>query len=146
MSTLWFEDVQEGAQLPPFEVALTVQRLVMEAATNRDFAPIHHDRDLARASGAPDMYANTMMIQGLFEATIREWMGLGGRLRKLGFSMRVFNCAGDLVVGRGQVTGTRVAGGEGLVDLEVWTEAGEGRTVQGSATVALPRRDRDGDR
>ena len=145
MSGLWFEDVVEGIELPPFELALTVQRLVMEAAANRDFAPIHHDRELARASGAPDMYANTMLLQGLFEATIRQWMGLAGRLTKLGFGMRVFNCAGDVVTGRGRVTCLHAD--TGLVDLEIWSETTAGVTANGSATVSLPRRQRnDGSR
>lgn len=145
MTRLWFEDVVEGVEVPPFELALSVQRLVMEAAANRDFAPIHHDRELARASGAPDMYANTMLLQGLFEATIRQWMGLGGRLTKLGFGMRVFNCAGDVVIGRGRVATTRLDAGAdaGLVELEIWSETAAGVTAHGSATVSLPRRQGD---
>lgn len=140
MSGFWFEDVVEGFELPPFELPLTVQRLVMEAAANRDFAPIHHDRELARASGAPDMYANTMLLQGLFEATIRQWMGLAGRLTKLGFGMRVFNCVGEVVTGRGRVTRTRLDADAGLVDLEIWSETAAGVTAHGTATVSLPRR------
>ena len=53
MTTLTFNDVVEGAELPEFAVPLTIQRLVMEAGANRDFAPMHHDREIARATGAP---------------------------------------------------------------------------------------------
>ena len=64
MSGLAFADVAAGAELAPFSIPLTIQRLVMEAAANRDFTPIHHDRELTRDSGAPDPYANTMLVPG----------------------------------------------------------------------------------
>ena len=135
---LGFSDVTEGAEVPTFPVALTLQRLVMEAAANRDFAPIHHDRDIARATGAPDAYANTMLHQAIFEATLRQWMGLGGRLRKLRFSMRSFATTGAELTGGGRVTGLRPDGDGGFVDLEIWTESGGNRAASGTATVWLP--------
>lgn len=138
-ATLAFEDVREGAALPPFTVALTLQRLVMEAAANRDFAPIHHDRDIAKATGAPDAYANTMLVQAMFEATVRQWMGLAGRLRKLTFNMRSFAPSGAMLSGHGRVAVTRGSpDGGGLVDLEVWTESGGAQAAVGTATVWLP--------
>lgn len=139
MTGLTFADVADGTELPPFTVPLTIQRLVMEAATNRDFAPIHHDREITRATGAPDPYANTMLVQAVFEATLREWMGLAGRLRRLQFSMRSFAAAGAILSGNGRVTGTRVdRDGGGYVDLEIWTESGGARAATGTATVWLP--------
>lgn len=135
MTTISYDDVEEGALIPPFLLPLTVQRLVMEAGVNRDFAPIHSDRELAQASGAPDMYANTMLLQALFEAALRQWMGLGGRLRKLGFSMRAFTTPGHEVTVAGRVAGKRA---QGMVDLEVWTEVQGVRTAEGTATVELP--------
>jgi len=135
---LCFADVAEGAELPPFAIPLTIQRLVMEAAANRDFAPIHHDRDISRATGAPDPYANTMLLQAVFEATVRQWMGLGGRLRRLGFSMRSFAAAGAVLSGHGRVRAMQPADGGGFVDLEIWAEWGGTRAAAGSATVWLP--------
>lgn len=135
---MYYDDVEVGAVLPPFVLPLTVQRLVMEAGVNRDFAPIHSDRELAQASGAPDMYANTMLFQALFEGALRQWMGLGGRLRKLGFSMRAFTMPGHEVVVLGTVTGKRTSDDQAFVDLEVWTEVEGDRTAAGTATVELP--------
>jgi acyl dehydratase len=140
MTDLAFDDVEEGAELPEFSLPLTVQRLVMEAAANRDFAPIHHDRDIARATGAPDPYANTMLIQAVFEATLREWMGLAGRLGKLKFAMRAFATAGTILSGHGRVTAMRAEHGGGFVDLDVWTNSGATQTASGTATVWLPSR------
>ena len=138
MNALTFDTVTVGVELPEFSVPLTIQRLVREAAANRDFAPIHHDRDIARATGAPDPYANTMLVQAVFEATLREWMGLAGRLRRLGFSMRSFAVAGAILSGHGVVTGTRQCDGGGEVDVDVWTASGGTKTASGTATVWLP--------
>jgi acyl dehydratase len=138
MSGLTFDAVTVGVELPAFSVPLTIQRLVREAAVNRDFAPIHHDRDIARATGAPDPYANTMLVQAVFEATLREWMGLAGRLRRLAFSMRSFAVVGAILSGHGVVTGKRQSDGGGEVDVDVWTASGGTKTALGTATVWLP--------
>jgi acyl dehydratase len=135
---LAFGDVSEGAELPEFPLPLTIQRLVMEAGANRDFTPIHHDREITRATGAPEPYANTMLIQALFEATLREWMGLAGQLRKLGFSMRSFAGAGAILSGHGQVTQKRAGDGGGFVDIDLWAASGGKQTATGTATVWLP--------
>jgi acyl dehydratase len=139
VNALSFGEVAAGTDLPAFPIPLTMQRLVMEAAANKDFTQIHHDRELTRATGAPDPFANTMLVQAVFEATLREWMGLAGRLRKLQFSMRSFATAGAVLSGHGRVTATRAdGGGGGYVDLEIWTESGGSRAASGTATVWLP--------
>jgi acyl dehydratase len=143
MNSLSFDDVTEGVDLPSFSLPLTTQRLVMEAGANRDFAPIHHDHEIARATGAPDAYANTMLVQAMFEATLRQWMGLDGRLRKLGFSMRSFATAGAVLSGHGRVVATRPDDGGGFVDLEIWTESDGTQAATGTARVWLPANSED---
>jgi acyl dehydratase len=138
MTALAYDDVREGTELPEFALPLTIQRLVMEAAANRDFAPIHHDREITRATGAPEPYANTMLTQAVFEATLREWMGLAGRLRSLKFKMRAFAAAGAILSGHGRVTQKRAGDGGGFVDVDVWTVSGGTQTATGTATIWLP--------
>jgi acyl dehydratase len=133
-----FGHVTDGDELPAFPLALTLQRLVMEAGVNRDFAPIHHDPEIAQATGAAAPFANIMLVQALLEATLREWMGLDGRLRKLAITIRSFAPAGEVMTGHGRVTGTRPGERGGLVDLEVWTESAGARAAVGTATVWLP--------
>jgi acyl dehydratase len=125
-----------GEEVVPFEVTLTLQRLVMEAGANRDFAPIHFDPDAARESGAAGPYANTTFIETLFEAALRTWAGLSARILMIEFSMKSFNCVGDAVSARGVVSGVRGT----TIDLDLWIEGPRGRTVTGRATVAFPDR------
>lgn len=133
------ESIHVGEQLPPFSVLLTLQRLVMEAAANRDFAPIHYDGVAARDSGAPEVYVNTTFIETLFEALLRSWAGLAARIRVIEFSMKAFNCVGDEIIASGEVTGLRDDGRERVAELNIWIEGPRGRTVTGGAVVAFPR-------
>ena len=69
---LTFEEVKVGDELPELALPLTVQRLVMEAAANRDFVPLHHDDAAAQRTGAPAMFANTLYYMALSERHLRE--------------------------------------------------------------------------
>ena len=142
MSTdLHFEDVAAGAELPPYAVELTLQRLVMEAGANRDFAPMHFDREAARAEGIQDVFANTMMLQTLFEVMLRQWMGSCGRIRKLGFRMHAMNYVNQVLSAHGRVSQLSRGDGKGTVEVEIWQETpAQGRTVSGTAVVELPLR------
>ena len=47
-----------GDELPAFELEVTATVIVAGAIASRDFMPVHHDRDYARAQGAPDLFMN----------------------------------------------------------------------------------------
>jgi acyl dehydratase len=138
----YWEDVDEGDEVPPVEFPLTVYRLVVEAGANRDFNSIHHNSELARATGAPEMYANTGFLLGMWERTVREFIGLEGTIRRIaGFRMGRFNTVGQTVVVRGTVKRKWREGGDALVELELRSEAGGETTVgPGTVTAALPAR------
>jgi acyl dehydratase len=130
--------VAVGDALPPFTVAVTLQRLVMEAAANRDFAPLHFDGQFARETGAPHAYANTTFIETLIEAAIRNWAGPAARIKMVELTMKSFNAVGDDVSATGVVIATRADAGESTVELEMWVESAHGRTVEGRAVVVMP--------
>jgi acyl dehydratase len=127
-----------GDPVPPFTVALTMQRLVMEAGANRDFAPLHIDAEAARRSGARAANANTTLLETLLEAALRSWAGPAGLIRVIEFSMTDFTCEGDEVSAAGVVTATGSGGSHLVVDLDVWVETPHGRTATGTAAVAFP--------
>lgn len=138
----YWEDVTEGDELDPIEFPLTVHRLVVEAGANRDFAQIHHNTEATLKTGAPEMYANNVFIQGWWERTTREFIGLDGRIKKVGpFRMKIFNVVGETSTMKGKVVRKWQEGGDNLVELELWTESPKGVSVgPGPVTVTLPSR------
>ncbi len=129
--------VNVGDELEPVSIPVTLQRLVMEAGANRDFSLIHHDADVAQATGAPNAYMNTFFIAGMIERLLREWMGPRGHIRSIkNLRMSRFNCVGDTAIFNGGVTNVVLESREVTVALECATN--NGTTVTASAVVVLP--------
>jgi acyl dehydratase len=135
-----WSDVAVGDELEPIAFPLTVYRMVMAAGANRDFNAIHHNTEYARSTGAPDMYANTLFLQGMWERCVRDYIGLAGSIRRLaGFRMRAFNTVGTTPIVRGRVTCTWIEDGTGVVEIEMQTvNNGEITVGPGTVTVTLP--------
>ncbi len=132
-----YKPVQVGEQLPSIEIPITLQRLVMEAGANRDLSLIHHDSKAAQATGAPDAYANTFFLLGMFERLVREWGGLAAQIRKLGpMQMKGFNAVGDVLRFSGEVVSKDDATQE--IGLSLWARSERGRTTLSEALVVLP--------
>lgn len=127
-----WEDVREGDQLPPLSFPVTMRALMIDVAGTRDLYPIHHDRDFAKASGARDIFLNTMFYEGLFGRLATDWAGPEAFLRKLRFSMNGPNCLGDIITSRGWVVAKRQEDGTRLLDLEIHLD----NDVERDATVA----------
>ena len=125
-----------GDELPVISIPITLQRLVMEAGANRDMSLIHHDTQVAQATGAPDAFANTYFLMGMFERLMRDWAGPKARIRKIGpLRMMVFNAVGDTVHFKGLVESVDKAAG--TVNLDMWVESERGKTVTAKAQVEL---------
>jgi acyl dehydratase len=137
-----WEDVRVGDRLPTVRFPLSVYRLVMAAGANRDFNSIHHNTEWAQGSGAPEMFANVLFLQGMWERCARQFIGLAGRITRLsGFRMGSFNTAGDTVEVRGRVERVWREGESGYAELRLWSSNRTGVSVgPGSVTVSLPFR------
>ena len=136
MQNMAIAEVSIGQELPAITIPITLQRLVMEAGANRDLSLIHHDGDVARSTGAPDAFANTYFLMGMFERLMRQWAGPGARIRKIGpLRMMIFNAVGDTVSFKGTVESVNTSAGE--VSLHMWVESERGKTVTCSALVNL---------
>ena len=130
--------LKEGVELPAIGIPITLQRLVMEAGANRDLSLIHHDTQVAQATGAPDAFANTFFLMGMFERLVREWAGPTARIRKIGpLRMMIFNAVGDTMHFKGAVES--VDTDAGTVSLDLWAESDRGKTVTSKAIVELRR-------
>jgi hypothetical protein len=138
----YWDDIDEQDEVPAVAFPINVYRLVVEAGANRDFNSIHHNTEFARATGAPEMYANNIFIQGMWERTVREFIGLAGVIKKVGpFRMRIFNTVGETILTRGRVKRKWQENGQHLVELEIWSENSKGISVgPGPVVVTLPAR------
>lgn len=125
-----------GAQLSDAGLYLSSQRMVMIAAANRDFAPIHFDTEFAQSTGADDAYGNMMFVQAMMERAISRWAGPGSRIRALRqLRMVAFNRRGDTVSCHATVQSMLEPG---IAELAVWLQTSpDRRTATAVAEVVL---------
>ena len=134
-----FGDVQVGDEVPPYHIWLNYQRIVMSVAADRMWGSIHHNREVARAGGLNDIIFNTRGYEMVFEITLRRWMGLDGRIRKLGpFRMVKNSHPGDTLTGHAKVINKELKDGEGIVQIEIGVDNPRAEAARGEATVVLP--------
>ncbi len=93
--------------LPPVRLELTRRRSVQAVAATRDYYPVHHDEEFARASGAQGIFFNTMFLQGFVGRAATEWFGDDAFLRRLEIAMRGSNYIGRTLIAEGAVTAVR---------------------------------------
>jgi len=140
-----FEDVSAGNEIPPYGLWLSYQRIVMSVAADRMFSPLHHSRDYTRGQGLADIIFNTRGYDIVFEILLRRWIGLDGRVRRMGpFRMTNNSHPGDTITAGGRVESTEARDGEGFVSLDIWIANPRGEAAHGKATVSLPIRGRVG--
>lgn len=139
-ASLKFDDVAVGSEVTGPSMALTYQRIIMNIAADRMFSSIHHNASAALGAGLNDIIFNTRGLETFLEIGLRRWMGLDGRLMRLGpFKMTAPVYPGDVVQARWTVTSKRVRTTGGEVDLKFFVLAKDRQAVQGMAVVDLPR-------
>jgi acyl dehydratase len=139
-----WEQIAVGDELTSASYPLSIYRLVVAAGGNRDFNSIHHNRDYARSSGAPDSYASTFFLMGTWERVVRDFIGSAGTIRSIeNFRMRKFNLVGSVMEVTGRVLDKSIesdGGPAGIVGLEILCRVGDEITVgPGRVVVTLPR-------
>jgi 3-methylfumaryl-CoA hydratase len=133
---LHWGDVKVGDEVPHFSMWLSYQRIVMSVAVDRMFSGIHHNRERAREGGLKDIIFNTRSYEMLFEAMLRRWIGLDGRVRKMGpFRMGGSTYPDDIVTAKAKVTAKPEPG---RVTVEVVALNNRGEAARGEAQVDLP--------
>jgi 3-methylfumaryl-CoA hydratase len=132
-----FADIAVGDEVPPSSMWLSYQRIVMSVAADRMFSGLHHNRDTARGRGFLDIVFNTRGYEMLFETMLRRWIGLDGRIRKVGpFRMTGSSYPGDVVTARARIVETSPE--EHLAKLEIVALNDRGEAARGEAQVVLP--------
>lgn len=138
---LYFEDVKEGDELPPFTVEnLTRSDFVKYAGASGDFTPLHYDQTFVEAAGIPTVFAMGMLNAGILSRLVVDYAGIENlRKYKVRFATRVW--PGDSITCRGQVTKKVLENGEKIIEGEVQALNQKGEVaIQGSFRAALPSR------
>lgn len=134
MKTLRAAEVSAGDELPALDVELTATLIVATAIASRDFTPVHHDADDARARGAKNVFMNILTTNGFVGRFVTDWAGPDASLRSISIRLGVPNYPGDVMRLSGRVVS--VAGAD--VEVEVRGANSMGDHVTGRVRVSLP--------
>ncbi|MFI1884996.1 MaoC/PaaZ C-terminal domain-containing protein [Streptomyces jumonjinensis] len=134
--------VRPGDELPPLEIPITRTLIVAGAVASRDYQGVHHDAELARQKGSPDVFMNILTTNGLVGRYITDFFGERAMLRKVAIRLGAPNYPGDTLVLRGTVVSVAdsaggPAGGR-TVDVRITGVNGARNHVTGTVTVTLP--------
>jgi hypothetical protein len=127
--------VKVGEELAPLEIAVTRTLIVAGAVASRDYQDVHHDAELARGKGSPDIFMNILTTNGLVGRYVTDRLGPSAVLRKVAIRLGVPNYPGDTMVLSGTVT---ALGDDGTAEVSVVGANGLGRHVTGTVTVSVP--------
>ena len=138
-TTLYWEDVEMGMEVPPLHKCTNHMQLVKYAGAEEDWAEFHVNDAYAKSIGLPGAIDHGLLKAAFLGQLLTDWIGVEGSIKKLGCQYRRMTFPGDPMVCRGKVTDKYIQDGEHRVDLEVWTENSKGEvTTPGHATVVLP--------
>ncbi|WP_406331292.1 MaoC family dehydratase [Streptomyces sp. NBC_00203] len=126
--------MRAGDALPPLEIEVTRTLIVAGAIASRDYQDVHHDAELARQKGSPDIFMNILTTNGLVGRYITDCLGPDALLRKVAIRLGAPNYPGDTMV----LTGSVEAVEGDTATVRVIGANGIGRHVTGTVTVTLP--------
>jgi hypothetical protein len=125
--------MRAGDELPPLEIAITRTLIVAGAIASRDFQDVHHDAELARAKGSPDIFMNILTTNGLVGRYVTDCFGPAAVLRRLAIRLGAPNYPGDTMVLTGRIE--EIDGDTAVV--RVLGANGIGRHVSATVTVSV---------
>ncbi|MEU9677197.1 MULTISPECIES: MaoC family dehydratase [Streptomyces] len=132
-----------GDELPPLEIPVTRTLIVAGAIASRDYQDVHHDAELAREKGSPDIFMNILTTNGLVGRYLTDHFGPTAVLRKVAIRLGAPNHPGDVLRLTGRITDV-TAGEPAEAVVHVTGDNGIGRHVTGTVTVALPQKGEEG--
>jgi acyl dehydratase len=138
MSTIYFEDIEEGDELPGIDMFLSKDQVRQYARTANMYVPRFTDDEGARAEGLPGMIAPGVMSMGLLVRMISDW-NRAALIQRIGTTFRSPVLPDRNVHLRGAVTQKNEA--DHTVECDIWLENDDGeRWVIGTATAVVPTR------
>ncbi len=130
--------VRPGDELPPLAIPVTRTLIVAGAIASRDYQDVHHDPELARQKGSPDIFMNILTTNGLVGRYVTDFFGERARLRRVAIRLGAPNYPGDTMVLRGTVVSVA---DDGEVTVRVTGVNGIGAHVTGTVTASVPEGD-----
>ena len=140
---LYFEDVKEGMEIPSVvRGPVSMTTIVKFAVASGDFAPIHHDIEVAKSRGLPGPVIMGPYKWSFLSQWLTDWVGPEGEWRDMDIRLTQMDLVGDTLVAKGKVTKKYTAEGRNYVECEVWLENARtgSPSITGKAQVYLPRR------
>lgn len=137
-TTLRFDEVKVGDPLDLCPVPITATQIVAGAMASRDFEPVHHDIEMARTRGLPNIFMNILTSGGLTCRYVTDWAGPEALVRNMKFRLGIPNFPGDTMTYAGQVDRAEMVDGKGIVEVGVRGFNKLGDHVTGSLELELP--------
>ncbi|MFF9346496.1 MaoC family dehydratase [Streptomyces sp. NPDC014734] len=129
-----------GEELEPLEIEVTRTLIVAGAIASRDYQDVHHDAELAREKGSPDIFMNILTTNGLVGRYVTDRLGPSAVLRRVAIRLGAPNYPGDTMVLTGTVT---ALGDDGTTEVSVVGTNGLGRHVTGTVVATVITADGD---
>ena len=128
--------VTVGEALPPLPIPLTRTLIVATAIASRDYQDVHHDPDLAKKRGSPDIFMNILTTNGFVGRYVTDWAGPEARIRKIDIRLGAPNYPGDTMTIEGSVTARDEQAGTVEISLRGRNRLGD--HVTGKVLLSLP--------
>jgi hypothetical protein len=117
---------------------VTATVVVAGAIASRDFMPVHHDRDYARAQGAPDLFMNILTTTGYVTRYVTDWAGPRAVVRRLAIRLGGPAVPGLPLHFTGAVTDQRDVEGHHAIEVTLRAANDLGDHVTGTVEITLP--------
>ena len=127
-----------GEELPAFDLKVTSTVIVAGAIASRDFMPVHHDADFARAQGASDLFMNIFTTNGYVGRFVTDWAGPQARLGKIAIRLGGPAVPGQVMRFTGRVTGDSAVPGGRLKTVALAAINDLGAHATGTVEVTVP--------
>jgi acyl dehydratase len=137
-TTLRFEEVEVGDELPSCPIPITTTLIVAGAIASRDYQDVHHDRELAVLRGSPDIFMNILTTTGLCGRYVGDWAGPEALMRRLAIRLGAPNYPHDTMTMSASVLSKNAEGGAGSIELGLRGRNRLGDHVTGTMVVELP--------
>jgi acyl dehydratase len=140
---IYYEDVEEGMELPKYIYNPTPTHLFRWSAAIENFHRIHYDLDFGlNHDKNPSILVHGSWKQSVAPQYLKDWTLPNGWPWKARFEHRAMLVPGDVLIMWGRVTSKYEKDQMGFIELEVGMKTHDGiESMPGTATVVLPLRD-----